>query len=198
MSRMLQVIPVYLQWAPLTSGSSMQHGRDMSGPKPKPAKSRRSLDEIVDDIVWALEGVGHRDLVLSKAETVAKVRRAVENSTEFFHRSNSLFSREGRATIAKDAGELADLIAAVERKLGDLPPALASYLFGPRNARHVLWAGSVPEDDILAATVADKEALLDRLERLRLDCQRQEPPQSELCRNLGDEAIRRRGLTTLQ
>lgn len=185
MSRMLQVIPMYLQWVPLTSGGSMQHGRDMeriiSPTKPRPARSRRSLDKIVDDIVLELGEVEDTEgklvkLVLSKDETHAKVLGAIKDSAEFFDRWDSWFSREGRAAIAKDAGELAHLIAKVESKLKRLPDLLSDYLFGPREARHVMWINSIPADDIVATTLAEKEALLERLKQLRLDCERQQPP----------------------
>jgi hypothetical protein len=152
----------------------MQHTRDMeelvSRAKPKPRA--KPLDDIVDDIVCVLGDVEGKALVLLEDETRAKVRRAIEDSTEFFHNWDKWCSREGRATIAKDAGELADLIAALESKLKRLPDPLADYLFGPPLARHAL----IPVDDIMSATLTDKEALLERLGRLRLDCGRQQPP----------------------
>jgi hypothetical protein len=132
----------------------------------------RPLDEIVDDIVCILGDVEGKALVLPGDETRAKVRRAIEDSTQFFHNWNKWCSREGRATIAKDAGELAELIAALESRLKHLPDPLADYLFGPQIARHAL----MPVDDIMATTLADKRTLLDRLGLMRCDCQRQRPP----------------------
>src|ERR1035437_9353597 len=147
MSRVLQNNPVCFQWFALTNGWSTQHDCNMEQvisreTRPTPAKPGRSLNTIVDAIVLELGDVEGEDgklvaLVLPEDETRALVRRAIEDLTEFFARWNTPFSREGRATMAKDAGELADL---------------------------------------MAATLADKEVLLERLERLRLDCERQKPP----------------------
>ena len=170
---MLQFIPMYLQWVPLTSGSSMRHGCNMKRNISPTEPRRRPFDDLVEDIVDALGGVGHRCLVLSKAQTVAKVRRAIEDSSKFFGRWDRYFSRDGRAIIARDAEELADLIAPLEATLKRLSGPLADYLFGPPSARHVVWTDSVPEDDIIAAIANDKADLLARLERLRTDCERQ-------------------------
>src|ERR1019366_4925308 len=182
MSRVLQNNPVCFQWFALTNGWSTQHDCNMEQvisreTRPTPAKPGRSLNTIVDAIVLELGDVEGEDgklvaLVLPEDETRALVRRAIEDLTEFFARWNTPFSREGRATMAKDAGELADLIAAVESKLKRLPDPLADYLFGPPIARYAL----IPADDIMAATLADKEVLLERLERLGLGCERQKPP----------------------
>ena len=74
----------------------------------------RSLDDIVDEIVLELGDVEGRALVLPEAETRTTVRRAIENANEFFARWDRFFSREGRATIAKAAAEVAALIAPLE------------------------------------------------------------------------------------
>src|SRR5450631_512758 len=116
MSRMLQFIPLCFQRLPFTVGSSTRHTRDMelvSRTKSKPAKSRRSLDDIVDDIVLELGDARGQCFRLAEDETRAKVRHAIEDSTKFFDRWDSSFSRRGRAAIAKDAQELAGLIAAL-------------------------------------------------------------------------------------
>src|ERR1700674_4839511 len=136
----------------------------------KPKSRAKPLDDIVDDIVCVLGDVEGKTLVLPEDETRAKVRLAIKDSTKFFHYWDVWCSRKGHAAVAKDARELAGLIAPLESKLRRLTDPLADYLFGPPIARHAL----MPVEDIRAATLAGKEALLERLGRLRLDCRRQQ------------------------
>jgi hypothetical protein len=149
--------------------------------KTMPAKSRRSLGKIADDIVCELGDVEAKSLVLPEDETRAKVLRAIGDSTEFFHRSGKTLSRKGRTAIAKDAQKLTGLITAIESELKRLPDPIAAYLFGPPIARLGPTIGRrhtvMPVDEILAATLTDRAALMDRLGRLRRDCERQQSPE---------------------
>ena len=112
---------------------------------------------------------------LPEDETRTKVRCAIADSIKFFDRWNSLFSRRGRAAIAKDAQELAGLIAALESKLTRMTDPFGDHLFGPSIARHTV----MPVDDIVAATMGDKATLLEILGTLRLRCEpQQQPPDS--------------------
>jgi hypothetical protein len=147
-------------------------GRPVSHPKPKPV--RRDLEKIVDDIIQVLGDVQDKklvwkDLILPESETRARVRRALDDTARFFRRWDEWCSRKGRITIADHARELAGLVAALEAKLNGLPEPLADYLFMPPQARHAV----MPVDEIMAVATTDHTMLMQRLERLRLDCEGQ-------------------------
>jgi hypothetical protein len=146
--------------------------RPVSRAKPKPM--RRVPEKIMDDIIQVLGNVEDKklvwkDLILPEGETRVRVRRALDDTAKFFHRWDEWCSRKGRVTIADHARELAGLVAALEAKLNGLPEPLADYLFMPPQARHAV----MPVDEIMAITMTDHAMLMQRLERLRLDCERQ-------------------------
>jgi hypothetical protein len=113
---------------------------------------------------------GH--LRLPQPETRATVLRAIKDSIKFLKDWKKLLSREGQTSIANRARKIANLIAELEQEIEHLPTPLAEYLFTPLPARYTV----IPVDEIRAAVTTDRAVLLQRLQQLRMDCERQEPP----------------------
>ena len=118
----------------------------------------RNLPEIIDLIVEALDNPDAR----------AEVALAIERSFDLFRRCDPSFTRGGKAALADNAQEIADSIAALESKLATAPPLLDDFLFTPPWARSTVTTGNV----LLAAKTTNREAVLELLRRMRLDCER--------------------------
>jgi hypothetical protein len=144
-----------------------------------PTLERRDLGKVMDDIVQELGEVETKvgvwaKLTLPEAETRLQVRRFLDSRIASFRRLDGWHSREGRAAIAESAQELAALVAALEAKLNSLPEPLADYLlFVPWQARYIPDLMDVA-DEIVEITRADHETLLQRLDEIRRDCERQQ------------------------
>jgi len=118
----------------------------------------RNLPEIIDLIVDELGNPDARP----------EVAQAIERSFDFFRRCDPWFARAGKAALADDAKGIADSIAALESKLAAASPLLDDFLFTPPGARSTVTEGNV----LLAAKTTYKEAVLEPLRRMRLDCER--------------------------
>ncbi len=118
----------------------------------------RNFSEIVDLVVDDLDNPDVR----------AEVVRAVEDSFAFFHRYDASFARAGKADMADDAKEIADSIAALEAKLTTASALLRDFLFTPLRARGM----EIMPDELLAVKTTYREALLEPLRRMRLDCEK--------------------------
>jgi hypothetical protein len=148
--------------------------RTKSNPRPTTIDAR-PLEKIALEVTQLLGDVIGRDLVETEAVTRSWIMSAIRDESEFFARWGYWHGAAGLGLIAKQAGELAGLIAEVETKLEELVKPLDDYLFKAPLARFE----EVEDADLLARqAVADKAMLLDRLRRMRHDCQRQRrPPQ---------------------
>ncbi len=118
----------------------------------------RSLPEIIDLIVAEL----------GNSDARPEMAQAIERSFDFFRRYGQCFTRAGKAALADNAKEIADSIAALESKLAAALPVLDDFLFTPRWARST----AIPGDVLLAARTTCREAALELLRRMRLDCER--------------------------
>ena len=105
---------------------------------------------------------------LGNPDARAEVARVVEDSFVFFNRYNVSFARAGKATLAQNAKEITDSIAALESKLAAAPVLLQDFLFTPPWAR----GGVTAPDVLLSVRTAYRHAALEPLRQIRLDCER--------------------------
>jgi hypothetical protein len=133
----------------------------------------RSIEKIALDITRLMGDVEGKNLVYNEAVTQSWVGSAIVNASEFSAHWGHWHSAAGLGLIAKQAGELAGVIAEFEAKLKVLVTPLADYLFMPPRAR---FTEEKNLDFLAGQAMADKAMLLERLRRMRSDCERQRPP----------------------
>jgi hypothetical protein len=118
----------------------------------------QNLPEIIDLIVDELGNPDAR----------AEVAQAIERSFGFFRRHDTWFARAGKAALADNAKEIAGCIAALQSTLAAASAPLHDFLFTPLWARATL----VPVDVLLAVKTTYRQAVLEPLQQMRLDCER--------------------------
>ena len=148
----------------------------------------RSHNRIALDIVRLLGKVEGKDLVYSNAVTASWVLSAIVDSSNSAFHWDFWHSAAGLTLMANQARELADEIAkfqaisaSLKAKVENLRGPLADFLFMPPIARHVPL--EVSEEFLFGYRLGDKARLLEdlgkpleRLGRMRRDCERQQPP----------------------
>jgi hypothetical protein len=105
---------------------------------------------------------------LGNPDARPEVAQAIERSFDFFRRCDPWFARAGKAVLANDTKGIADSIAAFESKLAAASPLLDDFLFTPLWARRTVIQGDV----LLAVRTTYREAALEPLRQMRLDCER--------------------------
>jgi hypothetical protein len=127
-------------------------------------ESRRALADIVEDIVWALQGT----LVVSRTEIGVIVRNKLEGAATFLKRKSVFWlSRDDRKRMEDEAKEIAAAAAVLQNALSK-PSRIVDYLFTPQRARF-----QAEDPNVLAGEVfANKVKLLNRLTEIRQDCNR--------------------------
>ena len=150
----------------------MQHICDM--PRTVPLSEMKN---IVDAIVDELGGVEGQDLLSPRTKTRTEVLRAIKDRVDFMERWDFWHGRAGRSLIANHAAKLANLAEALVSELEASPAPLVDYLFLPQLAQVTPVKRGA---DVVATATTDRIMLLERLERLRSDCERQKRPQRRL------------------
>jgi hypothetical protein len=116
------------------------------------------LSEIVDLIV---DERGDPDVR-------AEVARTIRHSFGSFRHYTPWFARASKAALAKNAKKIADSVTALEAELATASALLVDFLFTPPWARGT----AIPAEFLSALRMTYSDDTLERLRRMRLDCER--------------------------
>jgi hypothetical protein len=144
---MLQEIPVYFQWVPLTNGSSMQHGRDMKGiifPGNK-QPTRTLLEALVEVATAYLERLGRQHYRRAQAQALGRRGDWKKGDGRPLNR---LFAGEAKPATQRRILLLGELKgkAAQGRPVVDVPKKLDQQIIGAVQFCTELWSADTPPE----------------------------------------------------